>query len=687
MIKIQHGLKLCRKIVKKATYTLDYVEKKKEITPLNSYKIMKKEKTFDNSSATINSTQMKVLKTNFPQCFDKNGDFIPHRMQEVVNKDAINLSKESYTLNWLGKSYARLLANEASLTLLKEDTEHNQKTENQNSENLLIKGDNLEVLKHLRYAYSEQVKMIYIDPPYNTGSDGFVYADNRKFSPEQLQRLAGIDEDEAQRILDFTNSKSNSHSAWLTFIYPRLYIARELLSDDGVIFISIDDNEQAQLKMLCDEIFGEENLINSFVWSGKSGAEDDGHIRNNKEHIICYAKDCHNFIVGLDDKKNEKFIYFDKSKQDFYKKQLLRKWGDNSKREDRPNLYYAIKNNSIDFYPTLPNGEDGCWRWSKHKMQKAIESNMIEFAKNEAYEKIYKSDITKQKKKFKSLLLDSGQTSGGTKELRLLFEDNAIFSRPKPTKLLINLIKIANLNNNTLILDFFAGSGTTADSVMQLNAEDGGKRKCISVQLDEAIDPKKNKTAYDFVKDELGQATPTVFDITKERILRAGAKIQKDNKESKEPKDLSKQDFGFKVFETLPMFEGFFDEMEELDKQQTLFDGAQLSDDELQVLLTSWMVNDGIKLTKKIEKITLNEYTGYYADRKLYLMDKGFTTDGLKALLEKLDRVDGDNKNFQPSKLVLFGYNFKSKHQREISEALNSYTNKKQIELDRVIRY
>jgi adenine-specific DNA-methyltransferase len=207
------------------------------------------------------------------------------------------------------------------------------------------------------------------------------------------------------------------------------------------------------------------------------------------------------------------------------------------------------------------------------------------------------------------------------------------------------------------------------------------------VQLDESIDKKNSKTAYEFVKEELGKENPTIFDITKERILRAGVKIQKDNNESKKPKDLSKQDFGFKVFEILPMFEGFFDEMDELDEQQVLFNGSQLSNDDLQVLLTSWMVSDGIKLTCPVEKITLDKYTSYYADKNLYLMDKGFTTDDLKVLIEKLDSVDGDNKNFQPNKLVLFGYNFDSKHQREISEALGNYTNKKQIELDRVIRY
>ncbi len=179
----------------------------------------------------------------------------------MVQSAEFALSKESYSLNWLGKSYARLLANENPRTLIKADATHNALSQNANSQNLLIKGDNLEVLKHLMGAYSEQVKMIYIDPPYNTGGDGFVYADDRKFTIEQLSQLAGIDEDEAKRILEFTKAKSNSHSAWLTFMYPRLYIARQLLRDDGVIFISIDDNEQAQLKVLCDEVFGEENFV------------------------------------------------------------------------------------------------------------------------------------------------------------------------------------------------------------------------------------------------------------------------------------------------------------------------------------------------------------------------------------------------------------------------------------------
>ncbi len=216
---------------------------------------MKTEQTLPTEKITANSEQLAVLKSNFPQCFDKQGKFIVSKLQEILQADGVDLSRESYSLNWLGKSYARVLANEPIRTMLSEDTEHNQQEQNKNSHNLLIQGDNLEVLKHLKGAYTDKIKMIYIDPPYNTGSDGFVYQDDRSFTPEQFAELAGVDLDEAKRVLDFTQSNANSHSAWLTFIYPRLYIAKQLLKEDGVIFISIDDNEQAQLKILCDEIF------------------------------------------------------------------------------------------------------------------------------------------------------------------------------------------------------------------------------------------------------------------------------------------------------------------------------------------------------------------------------------------------------------------------------------------------
>jgi len=178
---------------------------------------------------------MEILKEHFPNCFDKNRTFNIEKFKEEIKSNEINLSKESYSLDWLGKSYARVLTFEPARTLLKENEDWNEKEENKNSGNILIEGDNLEVLKHLVNAYHEKIKMIYIDPPYNTGNDGFVYQDDRKFTVDELAELAGSDEERAKRILDFVNSKSNSHSAWLTFMYPRLYIARRLLREDGVI--------------------------------------------------------------------------------------------------------------------------------------------------------------------------------------------------------------------------------------------------------------------------------------------------------------------------------------------------------------------------------------------------------------------------------------------------------------------
>ena len=667
---------------------------------------------------------LEFLKKHYAHCFTKNGDFDFEKFkQSLSKKDEINFYKESYSLDWLGKSYARLLASDEATTLLKEDEKFNQKKENKNSENLLIKGDNIEVLKHLSNAYYEKVKMIYIDPPYNTGSDGFVYQDDRKFSVGELAKLAGIDEEKAKRILDFTQSKSNSHSAWLTFMYPRLYIAKQLLRDDGTIFISIDDNEVAQLRLLMDEIFGEQNFVGELPWKGRSGAEDDHFYRTVHEYILVYAKSSIKFSVGMELKTNEKFPKYDNKNNRNYRVQLLRKWGDNSRREDRPNLYYPIKDkDSNNFYPTLPNGDDGCWRWEQVRMKQAVREEIVEFGLNregklEAYEKIYALKEGKFNfKKYNSWLVkdasNSGSSSTGTIECKIIFNDKKVFSRPKPTTLLTNLLKMANIQDKDFILDFFAGSGTTGDAVMQLNAEDGGNRKYILVQLPEKIDKKKNKTAYDFVKDELKVTEPTIFEITKERLIRSAKKTKKevidvriaekqkeinelknkldlDNKKqtiknlTEEIKQLNNQDLGFKIFETMPIWENYNFEADELDTQLEIFDDSKLTEEDLKALLITWKTYDGIPLTQDLQKIDLVDYTSYYANDRLYLIDKGFTTNNLKKLLGKIDT----DKDFNPNAIITFGYYFESKNLREIDENIKSYTNKKNIDIDFIIRY
>lgn len=656
------------------------------------------EKINDNTGITANSKQLEILKKHFPNCFDKNGDFVPHKMAEIVGKSELEFSRESYSLNWLGKSYARLLANENPLTLLAEDKEHNQKEENKNSQNILIKGDNLEVLKHLKNAYSEKIKMIYIDPPYNTGSDGFVYEDDRKFTIEELSKLAGIELEEAKRILEFTKSKANSHSAWLTFMYPRLYVARELLKDDGVIFISIDDNEVAQLKMLCDEVFGEENFVAQFPRITKKAGKTTDLIAKNTDYLVCYRNTNKAILEknSFDDSKYDEIDEHNEERGNFKLSQTL----DYGSIQYSKSLDYEIELDNKIYRPgnvtkeqmkarQLANPKsDFCWRWSKKLFEFGLKAGFVVVKNDRIYTKTYKNavinknkqgyfvEIQERKKATSSLeFIDNEYSNDNAKKDISKYFDEKVFEYPKPISLIRKITEIAT-NSNDYILDFFAGSGTTGDAVMQLNAEDRGDRRYILVQLPEPINSKENKTAYDFVKNELKINKPTIFDITKARIEKAADAI-KDKKPDYDG------DFGFRIFETVPVFDGYLDDMEELEEGRTLFDGSMLDDTQLGYLLTTWKVYDGIELTTDLSVVRLGNYEAYYHDKILYFMDKGFDTEALKAFMAKLD----DDKAFNPSKVVVFGYNFTSKHQRELKEALGVYKNKKAIELDVAVRY
>ncbi|MGB1187619.1 MAG: site-specific DNA-methyltransferase [Cycloclasticus pugetii] len=437
---------------------------------------------------TGSSKQIDVLKKNFPQCFDKHGKFMPQKLNDIVQASDTEFSKESYSLSWLGKSYARLLANENPLTLLSEDKAHNEKPENINSKNLLIKGDNLEVLKHLQGAYSESIKMIYIDPPYNTGGDGFVYQDDRKFTVDELSKLAGIDKGEAKRVLDFTQSKANSHSAWLTFMYPRLYVARELLKDDGVIFISIDENEMAQLKVLCDEVFGEVNFVECICWNKRIPKNDKG-IGNIHEYVLIYVKDSsvkHKFLMpkdGLDEvygllkklkRKNVSITVAEAEIKKLYSKngydrgitlynsldEDYRLWGKINMswpNADSLGPDYEVLHPKTMKPVVIP---DTGWRWKEETF------NEVANRENGEYKQVkelfdgsfvcggiwFASDENTQPSSVKYLddvknfLLRSVQSikSDGGVELKNLFNDKSYFSRPKTT----SLIKVRSGSTN-----------------------------------------------------------------------------------------------------------------------------------------------------------------------------------------------------------------------------------------------
>jgi adenine-specific DNA-methyltransferase len=555
----------------------------------------------------VPNKDLEALRLNFPHCFDKDGNFQLEKFKNNLTEKEINFSTESYGLDWLGKSYARLLASDPATTLLKADETHNSKPENANSENLLIKGDNLEVLKHLANAYYEQVKMIYIDPPYNTGGDGFLYKDDRKFTVKELQQLIGVDEEKAKRILDFTQQKSNSHSAWLTFMYPRLYIAKQLLKDDGVIFISIDDSEVATLKMLLDnEIFGEENFIAQLpTIMNLKGNNDEFGFAGTHEYTLVYSKNklkttLNQFNVSDDDLED-----WTEDEIGFYKQGAnLKATGTNAPRAKRPNLYYPIfidSNNTVyvteddnppkkftgeltTLYP-ITNEQEMSWRWSKDKVKN--EPNNIIVSRNGnigIYKKQRPSLGDLPSKKPKTIFYKAEYSSGnGTAQIKSLLGDK-YFANPKPIDLIKDLILIGS-STDDIVLDFFAGSGTTADAMMQLNVENMENRKFILAQLPEPIDPKKDKDAFDFVKNELKIDNPTIYEITKERIIRASkkhlisveskksektkeikeleSKLDLDDKEAKikqlnaEIKSLKQQDLGFKIFETTPIWEDY----------------------------------------------------------------------------------------------------------------------------------
>ena len=673
--------------------------------------------------ADSKNKDLEKLKQNFPNCFGKNGEFDFEKFKTQLSKNEINFSKESYTMDWLGKSYARLLATDEATTLLKEDESHNQQPENKTSENLLIKGDNLEVLKHLANAYYEKVKMIYIDPPYNTGSDGFVYADDRKFTVAELQELAGISEERAKRILAFTKSKSNSHSAWLTFMYPRLYIAKQLLKDDGVIFVSIDDNEVAQLRILMDEIFGEDNFLGDIIWNKKNVVQNDAKFTSiNHEYLITYRKS-----IGLErfellvrsENANNRYKNPDNDpKGRWTSVALTAKSGSDS------NNYEITFSNGVNWKPT-----EGTYpRLSKDSLLKAYDDGKIWFGENGNNVPRLKKYLSEVKSGIISnsiwLNEEVGSTQSAKERVKKLLNNN-VFDTPKPVGLISKCINlILKKESNEIVFDFFAGSGTTADAVMQLNAEDGGNRKFILAQLPELIDKKKNKTAYDFVQQLKTQnsklktnESPSIFDITKERLIRAAKKINTELDQKTKNLELKIQNFQaelqteatqteiknlqqqitqnsklktqnyFKVFETMPIWDDYNFEADKLIPEQVgdqeLFDPKKLEPEDIKALLTTWQVNDGIALTQSLQPIALNNYTGYYAANTLYLMARDFDSNCLKVLLEKID----SDSSFNPATIIIFGYHFESSKQREIAENIKSYSNKKHIDIDLIVRY
>jgi adenine specific DNA methylase Mod len=517
---------------------------------------------------TSENKLLSFLKENYPNII-KDTEINLEELKTVLGLP-IDEKVNGYGLNFVGRNFAK--AKYAQKTD-KELRFNNAFSKNIDStQNLVLKGDNLDSLIILKSHYSGQIECIYIDPPYNTANEEFVYPD--KFDKEEAEvlGLANLSESDFARM-DFSFKSKKSHNGWLAFMYPRLLLVRDLLSKDGLIFISIDDNEQANLKILCDDIFGEENFVSKFDWRKKTGANDAKDIAVVTESILLYAKN-KTFTIekdiwardesSINQKRYRLSDEFIEERGKYYLDTL-----------DRGGLQYSDSMNfgieAPDGGIIFPNGRsefknDGwIWKWGKEKVKWGIENKFLEFVKSNKSSgseytikyKVYKKvdnecKIREKSGRVYSNLITEPINQQGNDDFASLFEGNTYFTNPKPIGLIQYFLKIID-NDSINVLDFFAGSGTTGQAVMQLNAEDGGNRKFILCQEEREID--KEKPAYKFCIDNNLQ--PVISSITIERLKRAGEKIIKDieaeNSKTGMFEEDKKQvpDFGFKVFDSV----------------------------------------------------------------------------------------------------------------------------------------
>lgn len=477
----------------------------------------------DGMTKDIVKDNIEKLKELFPTIVtDKKINF---RELELLLGQDISNDKEQYSFVWNGKTEATKLAQKRSTGTLRPCKEESKNWDT--TKNIYIEGDNLEALKLLQSSYNGKIKMIYIDPPYNTGHD-FVYKDNFEDNIANYKEVTG----QAQKSNADTDGRY--HTNWLNMMYPRLKLARTLLTQNGIIFISIDDNEYANLKKICDDVFGEDNFVANLIYKRSGGRQDSKFYAITHEYVLCYAKNTNYLVVGEDLKEKETYPKYDEIKQLRYKTQLLRKWGSNSKRSDRPNLYYPIIGpDGSNVYPMLSDTEEGCWRWGKNTMQENIDKGNIEFVKQNnkwiAYEKIYEpADDSENTKKYTTSLEIEGL---GSNEIKTIFGAK-VFDYPKSTNLIYSLMKMAKIEDNDIVLDFFSGSATTANAIFKYNIDEKINSNFICIQLPELL--AEGSEGY-----KLGYKT--ICDIGKERIRKSGDLIQKEFEEYS-------NDIGFKVF-------------------------------------------------------------------------------------------------------------------------------------------
>lgn len=614
-----------------------------------------------NDDVKPNDKEVQKLKKEFPQYFDRDGNFLMDRFTEMLIEKDIEIGKEGYELKFLGKSYAKYLTSTESMTALTPDVEHNKMDENKNSENLYIVGDNLDAIKHLLESYSNKIKCIYIDPPYNTGSDGFVYPDDFKFTKESLSNAIGIEEDEAERILNIAGK--STHSAWMTFMYPRLMLALDLLSDDGVIFISIDDNEHANLKLICDEILGEGNLLGTLTWEKRTKAQnttDARHMLQSKtEYILAYKKSDLKYRFNLEVSGEKEYELSDsRGNYRLYKIEEMSSIG--------------IRGRESMIYPILGinPSKDQQWKIGKDTVEYYINRDDVILIDDWPYIKMRPADEDNfSYKPFWSHFFDKelyGTAETGSAEVKDIFGEKDIFDTVKPIRLIKKIIfHMGGIEENTdfYIMDFFSGSATTAHAVMELNAEDSGNRKYIMVQLPEVIE--KGKPAY-----EAGYRT--IDEIGRARIEKAAKKIKEETEVN--------IDYGYKSYKLNELSDKTLDKIVDFNPHETLiledmrevFEFDNVAGRE--TILSTWINMDGYGLSQTPDKMRLKQYEADLMKNSLYIIDPGIMTEDIIELIKKIE----DN-SLDISRIVLYPYSIDFNVLHELKKNIINLRNNKNI--------
>lgn len=622
--------------------------------------------------------KLLILKSQYPQFFDHEGAFQFERFKEYLNNSSIESSMETFSLNFVGKEYAKLLADVETDTVVTPLTDREME-QDLNSKNTYYIGDNLHVLKHLRHSYENQVDVIYIDPPYNTGGDGFSYNDEFSFSLEELTEIVG-NEERAQRILDLHGR--SSHSAWLTFMYPRILLGYKLLRNTGVMFVSIDDNEQTNLKLLLDEIFGESNMLANNTVIVKTEGRRYGYFAKTHETLYAYAKNAELIQLREVPKADKTFDFVDEY-GGFDLQGLRNRNARKFNITNRENLYYPFYVNSDvvdedgfmpislepvegweEVYPAKTNGIQSVWRWGKGEGEKArVEFHNLTAKRNDRGKiQIYQKSRSETEPQ-KTLWQNKAYTSfRASRELEGYFGTSEYFETPKPISLLERVLEISPAKKDMLILDYFSGSATTADAVMRMNAKDHLNRQYIMVQLPEEIPA--DKLAY---KD----GYRTLDELGRKRIRLAAKKIKEDTQEN--------IDYGFQTFEVrkapILSLDQVVDFSVQIGEQTTI--GINAEDyvgeydykgiDGIQTLLSTWLLRDGYGRLAKADEVKLGDYTAYRYGKRLYLIHEGLISDNVVELLKMID-----NKTLDVGNITAFVPSIRFDELRELDIALRT---------------